>query len=128
MRNLFASCLAILLVFANIACVCAASYSLPASDQHAHHSSHDGDSEEDQDCPHVDCDGNCGLESFLPLSDRDASSNVSFKSDNLDDQLLGVSTPPIQRLSLALASVDPPPLIENLSAITPVQRKDLLLE
>ncbi len=134
MKNVFTTCLTILLVFANVACVCASPVSEVASDPHAHHDvhhdvhhelSHSG-TEEVPDCLHQDCDGDCS-QTFVRATDRDSSPKLCLKSEGLDDpdfvEVVSL-TPDIQ---FTHPETKPPPYILYLTAVTPVQRKDILL-
>lgn len=56
-----------------------------SSDQHVHHATSDSGAEELPDCPHLDCAGDCGPQSFVRLLDRDATQKLSIKFDGFDD-------------------------------------------
>ena len=127
MRNFFAIFLAFLLVTTSIACVCVAQASESISDPHAHHGHSEMAGGEPSECPHQDCDGDCGNELVL-TKDRDNSSKISFKIEGLDDLEFHSAASLYPDPQQANRSADPPYYAQNIATLTPVQRKDLLLE
>lgn len=127
MKNLIATSLALLLVFTNIACVCAAPIDDVGSDPHAHHGQSQMGEDETPNCPHQDCDGDCS-EELARAVDRDNTLSSSQKLADLDDP--DFSEVPLQwpEVQSSLLEARPPPYILQLATVTPVQRKDLLRE
>ena len=127
----FPTFLVVVMVSANLACVCVAQAGDVPGDVHNQHDQHQqrklpGSSiDEKTDCPHQSCDGSCGT--FARPVDRDGAAKLGIRIDAPDD--LEVSRWDVTEIRIGQVHHDPPPYLPlNLVARTPVQRKDLLLE
>ena len=122
MRKRLAMCLALMLAFTSMACVCAPSVGDQPAD--AHHGHAQISIDETADCLNPDCDGDCS-QILARVMDRDenASSGSEFDEPN-DIGCCSDPSIPIE-IQLAQANADPPTLHRN--AITPVRLKDRLV-
>lgn len=126
MNNVCATTLALLLVFANVPCVCA----MPVDrggDAHAHHGQPQSGMDKASDCSRQDCDGECG-DTLARSIDRDGFVKAIQAFADQEEPDFVETTVQWSRLEVDSRLAYPPPDPLHLASRTPVNRKDLLLE